>query len=152
MYSWGWQKHVVVTEERARPTLLLFRFRFARRTDDSLQILSSWREPHLQFVNPFFLGHASTQIGGQKIAMHVPYVFDAHYHHLVVPSASSALALNESIGVMNHYRHDFDHKHGEDDRNANVSDDAMLTEAPMLEKALSARFGQPLNDLWNQLR
>ena len=32
-------------------------------------------------------------------------------------------------------------------------DNAMLTEAPMLEKALSARFGQPpLHDLWDQLR
>jgi len=113
--------------------------------------LSTWREPHLQFVNPHFLG-GSTHIDGQKIAMHVPYVFDAHYHHLVVPSESKALALNESIGVMNHYRDDFDHKHGEDDLNANVFDDAMLTEAPMLQKALSERFGQPLNDLWNQLR
>jgi len=40
---------------------------------------------------------------------------------------------------MNHYRDDFDHKHGEDDRNANVFDDVMLTKARMLEKALSAR-------------
>ena len=106
----------------------------------------------MQFVNPFLLGHSSPEISGQKIAMHVPYVFNAHYHHLVVPSESSALALNESIGVMNHYRDSFDHKHGEDDRNAHVFDDAMLTEAPMLEKALSARFGQPLHDLWDQLR
>ena len=146
-------KNVVVTEERARSILPLFRFRFARRTDDSLHILSSWREPHLQFVNPRCRGgHSSPEISGQKIAMQVPYVFDAHYHHIVVPKQSTALALNESIGVMNHYRDAFDHKHGEDDRNANVFDDAMLTEAPMLEKALSARFGQPLHDLWDRLR
>ena len=53
----------------------------------------------------------------------------------MVPKRSTALALNEIIGVMNHYRDDFDYKHGENDRNANVFDDAMLTEAPMLEKA-----------------
>ena len=108
-----------------RGTSTVDSFRFARRTDDSLNILSSWREPHLQFRNPnccvsLHHGHGPTDIGGHKIAVQVPYVFDTHFHWIVLPKRSTALALNESVGVTNHYRDDFDNKHGEDDRNANV--------------------------------
>ncbi len=86
--------------------------------------------------------------------MQVPYVFDTHFHHIWVsePKNGQGVDLNETIGVVNHYRDDFDGNHGKADRDANTFDDAILSEAPMLEKALTKRFGQPLYELWDRLR
>eukprot|EP00435_Cladocopium_sp_Y103_P014588 s2147_g3.t1 len=112
------------------------RFHFARAAGGSLEISSPWRESHLQER----LGQPDTVEAFPKFVYNVHLTYDAWWHWVrdFDPKGSTHISINETEGIVNHYRVP------NQDPGARTFDDKLVADGPLLEQAIERRFGQKL--------
>lgn len=127
----------------------LSRYRFARAQADEVEITSAWREPRAQRKLRRRAGDESAAAAAPgKYVVNVKVVYDIWIHGIsVADEGTRLLEMPETIAFINHYRLDYtvqykNNSNVSDDPLATVYDDALLSDAPLIEQAIRQRFGE----------